>query len=201
MMVARRTMSKNEAVGKVKTVGNWLSAMLLGNTRELIARIDERTIFMQRDLTGVKEEITGMKGEIDGIKSKVDDMFPKVDILWRDRITPSRSPRRLNAKGNAILNGSGIKAVIDAKKAQLLQLVRTKNVSNAYDAENATLEVVKELPMHYPDIVNGLKDGAFRVGASIDEVLLVGGIYLRDIIFSDLGFSLGDLDHLRIPKS
>jgi len=180
MMVTRRNMDKNEAVGKVKTVGNWFSAMLLGNIRELIARIDERTIFMQRDLKD--------------IKPKVDDMFPKVDILWRDRITPSRSPRRLNARGNAILNGSGIKAIIDAKKAQLLQLVRTKNVSNAYDAENTILEVVKELPLHYPDIISDLKNGAFRVGASIDEVLLVGGIYLRDIIFSDLGFSLDNVD-------
>jgi len=30
-----------EKINKIKKVGNWVSAVLLGNTRELIARIDE----------------------------------------------------------------------------------------------------------------------------------------------------------------
>src|SRR5262249_17720029 len=40
----------------------------------------------------------------------------RVDTLWKDKFAPSHSPRQLNDRGTAILNGSGIKEVIDSKK-------------------------------------------------------------------------------------
>lgn len=170
----------NDKIGKLKKVGNWISAVLLGDIRELIARIDERTDFMKKDL--------------DDIKPKVSDMFPKVDILWKDRTAPATSPRQLNEKGNAILEGSGIKEIVNQKKDELLRLVREKNVTNAYDADIAVLDVMKDLTRHCPDKVDELKNGAFRVGATIDDVIFVGSIYLRNLIFPELGFSLEDLD-------
>jgi hypothetical protein len=60
-------MNEQSTLGIAKKVGNCLSAILLGNTRELIARIDERTLHMAADLKD--------------IKPKVDDMYPKVGIL------------------------------------------------------------------------------------------------------------------------
>jgi hypothetical protein len=173
-------MDENKDGGKLKKVGNWVSAILLGNTRELIARIDERTMMMQKSL--------------EDIKPKVDDMYPKVDILWKDKVAPAHSPRKLNEYGQKILKESSIKEIIDEKKATLLELVKAKGVTNAYDAEQAVLLVVKELPAHCPDVVDRLKNGAFNAGANLDTVLLVGGIYLRDLIFPDLGFSVEQLD-------
>lgn len=173
-------MNEKEIVGKAKKVGNWISAILLGNTCELIARIDERTILMQDDLRDMKP--------------KVDDMFPKVDILWKDKVAPAHSPRNLNDYGITILNSSGIKEVIEEKKSVLLTLVKTLDAKNAYDAEQAVLSVVKELPKHCPDVIDRLKAGAFKTGANLDTVLLVGGIYLRDLIFPNLGFSVEEID-------
>jgi hypothetical protein len=169
-----------EKLGKLKKVGNWVSAILLGNTRELIARIDERTNHMAEDLKD--------------IKPKVDDMYPKVDILWKDRVAPAHSPRRLNDYGITILNSSGIKEVIEEKKAVLLNLVKAESAKNAYDAEQAVLSVAKKLPEHCPDVIDRLKAGSFKTGANLDTVLLVGGIYLRDLIFPDLGFSVEEID-------
>jgi hypothetical protein len=165
---------------KLQKVGNGLSAILLGNTRELIARIDERTNLMLQNLHD--------------IKPKVDDMFPKVDILWKDRVAPANSPRQLNKNGTEILSKSGIKEIIDEKKDYLLSLVKTKNISTAYDAEQTILDIVTELPEHCPDIVDRLKTGAFNTGSDIQVILFVGGIYLRNLIFSDLGFSLTEID-------
>ena len=173
-----------EELNKIKKVGNWLSAILLGNTRELIARIDERTEIMKKDL--------------ENIKPKVDDMFPKVDILWKDRIAPATSPRELNPKGQEILEKSGIKQIIDDKKSELLELVKQKNPKNAYDAENAILLVMAtDFKEKYPELIEQLKTGAFNVGAGIDELLFVGGIYLRNLIFDDLGFKLRELNGIK----
>jgi hypothetical protein len=169
-----------DKIDKIKKVGNWLTAILLGNTRELIARIDERTNLMLDDLKV--------------IKPKVDEMSPKVDLLWKDRLAPASSPRQLNERGNAILEKSGIKEIINLKKDTLLEKIREKEFKNAYDAEAAVLSTVLQLPNHCPDIIDKLKTGAFNTGASINDVLLVGGIYLRNIIFPDLGFKIEDLD-------
>ncbi len=175
---------EQQALNLAKKAGNWISAILLGNTRELIARIDERTNFMLED--------------IKDIKPKVADMFPKLDILWKDKIAPANSPRQLNSRGQAILDDSGIKEIIDAKKDELLKLVQSKNTTNPYDAEKVISEIMMELPIHCPDVVESLKQGAFQSGVDINTVLFAGSIYLRNLIFPDLGFSLEDLDK---PKS
>lgn len=161
-------------------MGNWLSAILLGDTREQIARIDERTVHILKDL--------------DDMRPKVNDMWPKVDILWKDRTATSHSPRQLNEMGRSVLNGSGIKEIIDEKKEHLASLVKEKNPITAYDAEQTILAVVNDLQQHYPDVTDRLKNGAFKTGADIPTLLFVGGIYLRDQIIEELGFSLVDLD-------
>lgn len=169
-----------DKINTIKKIGNWTSAILLGNTREIIARIDERTTLMREDLKD--------------IKPKVDDMFPKVDILWKDRIAPAHSPRQLNERGKSILEKSGIKEVINEKKLILCKLIKEKNCKNAYDAEAVILSMVVDLPNHCPDVIDKLKIGAFNTGASLSDVLLVGGIYLRDLIFPELGFNINELD-------
>ncbi len=118
----------------------------------------------------------------------------QVDTLWKDKVAPSSSPRHLNDYGERILNESGIKEIIEEKREKLLGLIKEEGATNAYDAERITLSVVDNLPTHCPDIVDRLKAGAFKTGASLATVLLVGGIYLRDLIFSELGFSLEEID-------
>ena len=174
----------NEEIKNLKKVGNWISAILLGNTREIIARIDERTIMMLEDLKD--------------IKPKVNDMYPKVDILWKDEFAPANSPRQLNERGNLILEKSGIKEVIDSKKEVLLKVIKEKNNTNPYDTEATILSVVADLANYCPDVIEKLKTGAFNSGASMSSVLLVGGIYLRDLIFPELGFKVEELDKPKI---
>lgn len=132
------------------------------------------------------------------ISKDVSDIKPKVDILWQDRLALSHSPKQLNEMGKDILEKSGIKEIVNEKKPKLLELVKAKEAKTPYDAEIAILGVMRQLTLHCPDIVDKLKDGAFKTGSNIDSILFVGGIYLRNEIFPDLGFSLEDLD---IPKN
>ncbi len=135
--------------------------------------------------------------KVEATGNDVSEMKPKLDILWRDKIAPSSSPRQLNERGTDILNTSGIKGVVDQKKDLLLKLVKEKNPANPYDAEIAISAVMMDLPKHCPDIVDKLKQGAFMSGVDINTALFTGSIYLRNLIFQDLGFELQDLD---VPK-
>lgn len=132
--------------------------------------------------------------KVEEISRDVSDMRPKLDILWRDKIAPANSPRQLNEKGLQILNTSGIKQIVEEKREYLLGLIREKNPTNPYDADISISSIVFDLPSHCPDIVDRLKQGAFLSGVDTGTVLLAGSLYLRDLIFKDLGFDLGDLD-------
>lgn len=133
-----------------------------------------------------------IKPDLKNVRERFMIVEDRVETIWQERVLIAHSPRKLTTRGNQILNESGIKEIIDSNKAKLFEVVKERRVTNAYDAEQTILEVVRELPQHVE--IGGLKDNAFKVGTDIDTILLVGGIYLRDLIFPDLGFSLDDID-------
>lgn len=142
----------------------------------------------------LKEDIKPEVKKISTLESRVDALWTRVDALWKDSLAPAGSPRQLNQRGVDVLHQSGIKRIIDDKKEKLLELVKKAGSKSAYDAEKEIESVVFSLPAHCPDVINDLKQGAFMTGSEIGAVLFVGSIYLRDLIFKDLGFSLDELD-------
>ncbi|MBI3334945.1 MAG: hypothetical protein HY001_00395 [Candidatus Portnoybacteria bacterium] len=165
--------------GKIKKIGNWVAAILLGNTKEIIARIDERTEHILKD--------------IDEMKPKVNDMSPKVDILWKERLASHNSPSQLNKRGKEILTKSGIKEIIDRLPAQLIEEIKEKKPQNAYQVQEFAREVMFTV-QNSPEILKELQENAYRIGTDIDSILFVGSIYLRDIALKKLNFNIQDLD-------
>lgn len=162
---------------------------------EIILSIGIPTIVIALIYIGRKLQI------LDSVEKTVDSIYDRfikteerVETLWKDKVAPAHSPRRLNEYGQKILAESSIKEIIDEKKGVLLEIIKKQDIKNAYDAEQAILSVAEELTKHCPDIIDKLKTGAFNAGASLDTVLLVGGIYLRDLVFPDLGFSVEQID-------
>ncbi len=140
-------------------------------------------------------------GVIDDLKLKFDELIKKFSVvesrvndLWEDRTAPSHSPRKLNNKGESILKISGIKEIIDSKKEELKEKIKAAGHTNPYDIEQKILEVAYSIQDLYPELLDKIKEGAFKSGADIQAVLFVGGIYLRDKIFPELGLSVNDID-------
>jgi hypothetical protein len=140
-----------------------------------------------------------IKPDLKNVRERFVIVEDRVKVFWKDGVAPATSPRSLNERGTAILNASGIKTIIDDKRNDLLAAVRERRATNVYDAEQAILSCVAEIPTRFPELVPTIKDGAFKTGADIATVLLVAGFYLRDLIFPDLGYSLTDLDKPKTP--
>jgi len=182
----------NEKLGIVKKVGNAVATILLGNTRETIIRTDEKVQTISRTLDQMGPDLKEIREKFSGLETKV-------NTLWADKYATAHSPRRLNERGKEILIKSGIKELVETNRSRLLEMVRAKNPTNAYDAEQAIMTVMADFPKQFPDTVVHLKDGAFRSGVTIDTLLYVGGLHLRDEIFPDLGFTLEQIDTARKP--
>lgn len=149
---------------------------------------------LKKSVSNLEGIIKEMRSDLKDIRERFGGVEEKVDVLWKDKYAPAHSPRQLNERGAKVLEASGIKEIVDEKKSHLLGIIKKEGATNAYDAELVTVKVMMELPRHCPDAIDKLKEGAFRVGASIEDVLFVGSVYLRDLVFKDLGFSLDDLD-------
>jgi hypothetical protein len=129
-----------------------------------------------------------MKPTLSDLRDRFAVVEDRVDSLWKDRLAPAQSLRALNGRGLEILDKSGIKDVIDEHWAELEDMLRAKRPQNAYDAEREALACVMALPKRVPELLDRIKPGAFRIGADIDGVLFVGGVYFRDAILPALGF-------------
>lgn len=166
----------------------------LKNIRERFGSLEKKVDILWEKFTSVETKIITLETKVTALSERSNYVKNKIDTLWKDRLAPQHSPRQLNAAGEDVLFNSGIKEIIDEKKNELRDIIKKKDISNVYDAEQTIFSVMQELPAHCPDIVDRLKEGAFRTGADIEAVLFAGSIYLRNEIFVDLGFSLDDLD-------
>lgn len=153
-------------------IGSICSAILLGNTKDLIIRTDEAVKRIDRDFDNVKEDVKSIDRKLAGIE-------PKVGALWEKLMAGSSSPRYLNEEGERVFKESGIKIIIDEKLNELISEVEKLSPQTAYDAERFTESVMYSL-RNNPSLIKSLKDGAYETGVDIDIVLFVGSIYLRD---------------------
>lgn len=137
--------------------------------------------------------VSSIETSIKWIKEQLDDVSRRVFTLWEERVARARSPIKLNQRGEDILEKSGIKDLIDNGLPQFLDSVKEKNPQNAYQVQEFSKEAVFRIKLN-PEILTKLQNGAFGVGTDIDTLLLVGGIYLRDLLLLKLGFKLEDVD-------
>jgi hypothetical protein len=143
---------------------------------------------LKSSVGNLEKALNNMQPTLSDLRDRFAVVEDRVDSLWRDRLAPAQSLRALNARGLEILEKSGIKDVIDERWHELEDMLRAKNSQNAYDAERDAISCVMALPKCMPELLDRIKPGAFRIGADIDGVLFVGGVYFRDAILPSLGF-------------
>lgn len=149
--------------------------------RPSIDRIDNK--IEQRLIPSINEINTGIS-YLRGAMSQ---------ILTQD-FTKTQSPKSLNEKGTKIVKDSGVDSIVEQHFDYILERVRTKGPTNAYQAQEAIVEVVKSLATR-EDLKEDLEMGSFRSGYEIDIVLYVGAYYIRDRILESLGLVPDDIDN------
>ncbi|MFA6601773.1 MAG: hypothetical protein WCT02_02845 [Candidatus Paceibacterota bacterium] len=165
-----------------KKIGNWVSAIILGNTRELIARIDERTNQMLVDLNEkIKPDLQNVRERFAALEGSIGKTFA------------SGSPVSLLPKGQQVLKESGLMKYIDENKDALLaKFGSVCPMTNQYDIQEQSFRFFNDLDFGLFE--ESLKKAAFDFGMDIATVRRIGGIYFRDIALLKAGFKPEDLD-------
>ncbi len=158
-----------------------------GGFRKSVEHLEKDVEDLKKDMKKFSEDLNGIKVEFGGIKALIEKKS-------QGKYAQPGSPKKLTPLGNKVLNESGIKDVVDENKAKLIKIAKQQHPANAYDAEECAIQVVKDFVMSDIKLQNGLKNKTFSIGESFEIVLFVGGLYFRDIVFPELGYTLDDVD-------
>jgi hypothetical protein len=176
------------------TLGDWvpIATLALG----LLGTI----IVFAFKIGGIKSTIDNTEKNIIEIKDDFKELKPRfaivesrVNDLWANKITQQKSPRYLNTLGEKILKESKVDQLINEHYKEILSKVKELNPSNAYKAEQDIIKVVQELILD-TGCQNKLENSAFQTGQSVNTILFVGAIYIRDKIIKEIGLEVSDID-------
>lgn len=148
-------------------------------------------------IPGIETRLTVVETKVSSLDNTLNVLAPRIDALFDrgslNKVSESKSPRKLNDYGKKVLENSGIKNIISESYDDILQRVKDSNPSNAYRAEIeiiASVNVLKE----NNKILSKIENGAFNSGETVDIVLVVGALNIRDKILSELDLNPQDID-------
>jgi len=155
-------------------------------------------------LTDVEDGITDVKTDVDKtkkdltkeIKESRKDLTNRIDEVLTNmalkQVSQSQSPRALNDFGNQVLEQSGIRAIIEPKVSEIVAEVKANKPENPYQVQEMLLDIVKKLKD--TDLKDSIEQAAFKSGVTVETVLLVAGIDIRDTVLQKLDMNPNDID-------
>lgn len=138
--------------------------------------------------------------EVHDVKLSVVDLEHKVSVLWRDLWARSNSPIALNKRGREILEESGFKRVVETSYTEILEHVRNTRPETAYEVQENLIQLVSAY-QHAVAYKHTLQEDAFNSGASVEDILFVAALSLRDRVVADLGLRKPSLQVSRQTSS
>jgi len=160
-----------------------------------LGQISQKITTIESDLKdNIKPELTRLRTSIEeaskSVGARIDEVLKHLAL---NKVSESKSPRALNDYGKQILTQSGIGTIVDDQLDNIVEKVRAKNPENAYQVQEMVLDVVQKL-IEDDKIKNEVEQAAFKSGVTVDVVLLVGGIYIRDKVLDKLDMHPEEID-------
>lgn len=165
------------------------------NTRLSIVELEVKAIRkrlkrVEINVADLKLDVEGLKIKVAGLIVKVADLMANVADLMKGNVGIKNSPLILNEVGIKILNDSKVTEMTDKLYEEIIETVKSRNPSNPFQVQEFLIEVVSDFQKRQ-EWKEKLEIGAYNSGSSINTVLLVAAINIRDRVLSDL----------RLPKN
>lgn len=120
---------------------------------------------------------TGLETNVEWLKDTVSELLINAENV-RTKLFEHGSPVALTATGYQVLQRSGMRSYVDAKRPALLSALRRS--SDRYDLQHRAFRLFAGLRLEAP-VAHHLQEFAFANGISTDLLRRVAAIYLRDL--------------------
>lgn len=128
------------------------------------------------DLKNVRERFSALEGKMSGY-------------------TKSYSPIALTPDGEALLQGSGLKAYIDQHQDKMFEFCNENlDMDTAYDIQESAFYYFEHELTFDEAFENGMKEYAYAQGVSTEVIRRLGAIYFRDICLKRLHKNIQEVE-------
>jgi len=168
---------------------SWLVPLLVSAASGLVTFYSTQRLLQQR-LERLEDDMKDIKSQSRELRDKV--IACETILKERGPVVQSHSPLSLTERGQAMLEDSGGRDYIEKHLKQLIAEIRKRKPKSAYDVQ-VEAKLVIEGRTGSEDFIP-LKDYLFLEGATLEELVQVLGIELRDRALPELGFDVTELD-------
>lgn len=162
-----------DKLSNLEKVGGWVSTLLLGQTKEIIIRTDERVLNLSKTTDELKQSLDNFREAVTshGLDIRVLQVHTKYGI--------SNSPTVPSELGKKLLQDSGFNVQYPKIKEQLFVLMDTMSLRTLYDYEMGAFEALKKLQNN--PAIDSLKDYSVNhPDVSLELIFRVASWVVRD---------------------
>lgn len=122
---------------------------------------------------------TALETDVGWLREMISELVIRAENVTA-KLFKNDSPVSLTAAGYSVLQRSGLRSYIDAKRPTLLAALKIRASSDPYEIQRRAFRLIAELP--FDDAVGRhLNSFAFNNGMSTSILRRVGAVYLRDL--------------------
>jgi hypothetical protein len=123
-----------------ETVGGWISTLLLGKTKELIVRIDERVFALSKSVDRLENSAGNLEKSMGELRIAVAAHDVKIEALQlHTGYGVAHSPTVPSARGVKLLHDSGFDRAYPSLRRELFALMDGFGVKTLYDYERGAM--------------------------------------------------------------
>ena len=160
-------------ISLVKKIGNFVSNILLGETKEIIIRTDVRVNGLEGTIKEIKEDIRFVRENLGSHREDIASL--KVYTGYG----VSKSPTIPNDMGKKLLTDSGFFIVYPKLKDKLFTLMDTMNLRTPYDYEVGAIKALNKLERD--PLIDLMKNYALNnPNKSLELIFKVASWVIRD---------------------
>lgn len=162
-----------DKLSKFEKVGGWISTLILGQTKEIIIRTDERVQNLAKTTDELKQSLDAFREALNshGLDIKALQVHTKYGV--------SNSPTVPSELGKKLLADSGFDTQYPKIKEKLFALMDTMSLRILYDYEVGAFEALKKL--QNDPAIDPLKDYSINhPDAPLDLIFKVASWVVRD---------------------
>lgn len=129
----------NEKLSTIEKIGNWFSTLLLGKTKEIIVRMDERINSINNTVIELKSDVKALAATTSAHSADI------TGLKVHTKYGVTDSPTVPSELGGKLLKDAGFYEIYPELKVKIFALLRAKNLRKLYDYEKEAEQTLEDL--------------------------------------------------------
>jgi len=166
----------DKTIGIIKRVGNFCSNLLLGDTKEIIIRTDERVSNLNEKMGNLNKTLDNVKHNVQAVSNFLINN-PEMD--FDGSLIKTYSPAQLTELGEKYLENIKFVEVFNSNKNDFFESIDVENPKTKYDVENASIKSVHIL--FHKEYFEPIKKFLYnKPTEKFQTIAHIAGIHIRD---------------------